>query len=76
MDRVKSAANELGASYYRAWNNAPDKATLMRRNGEWIKRVAKEGHVIIDIGIDKARTVRSDFYKMEKEILEQLHIPA
>ncbi|GAB61090.1 hypothetical protein KSU1_B0233 [Candidatus Jettenia caeni] len=47
----------------------------MKRNQAWIIKMVREGYEIVDIGIDPTRSIRSHFYKMEKQIINQKHYP-
>jgi len=66
--RVVPFAESIGADWYKPRSNIPEN--WMKNNERWIKQLIKEGAVIIDIGEDVARAVRSEYYAMEKRILE------
>jgi hypothetical protein len=71
--RVIPFAKEIGAKYYKPTSKIAEN--WMKNNKRWLLKQIKEGKEIIDIGIDSARTVRSDFYKMEKKVLQKLGYP-
>lgn len=80
MDAVKTAAREYDAKWYQAWskNFKPESFDInksLSRNERWIRQKVKEGYEILDIGIDEERTIRSQFYALEKRILKELHYP-
>ena len=71
--RVIPFAKEIGAKYYKPTSKIAEN--WMKNNKRWLLKQIREGKKIIDIGIDTTRTVRSDFYKMEKTLLEKLGYP-
>ena len=78
MDRVKTTARAIGAKWYQSWKMAPeayDEALALKRNERWIRSVIRKGYKIIDIGIDRASSTRSEFYGLEKKIIEALNYP-
>ena len=73
MDRVISKAKEIGASWYKPRSKNP--FNWMANNRKWIQRQMDEGKEIIDYGIDKLRTERSEYYKMEKNEIQKRDYP-
>lgn len=84
MKRIKLVSKEIGAKYYQAWSkNFPknglsmtdaELAIAQARNSIWLKSKIKQGYKIYDIGLEKGRKLRSEFYKLEKEIIEKMNI--
>lgn len=76
MERVKRAAKEFDAHYYRPWKNDPfDFDLAMKRNKAAVRRWMKEGREIIDIGEDRTRTRRSLFHQMERREIARKNYP-
>ncbi len=67
-DRVIPFAESIGADWYKPRSTIPEN--WMKNNERWIKQLIKEGAVFIDIGEDVARAIRSEYYAMERRILE------
>ena len=75
MQRVRAAAQAVGAEYYRARRIIPwDERLAMRRNEAWLRRKIRQGYSVFDIGIDLSRTYRSPFYAMERRVLRELGV--
>ena len=88
MEAVKQSAKALqsqgiNAKWYQAWSkNFPSGRRMtpyelepaLRRNKRWIKSKIKNGYDIYDIG-PSGRTIKSPFYRLEKEILEDFKYP-
>jgi hypothetical protein len=80
MERNKKAVKDLrakgiDATWYRAWGKNFDKNVFdldksLTRNERWLNKKMKEGYKIFDIGIDKAKPRRSDFYDLEKRLIK------
>lgn len=80
MYRIKPVCRELNAKWYQAWSkNFPTDRLMTElelnaakaRNARWLKTKIKQGYKIYDIGIDSKRTLRSPFYELEQNIIEQ-----
>lgn len=76
MKRIRRAARQIQARWYQGWNVDPwDPDIVERRNRRWIVEKMKQGCEIVDIGIDPTRNLRSRFYQMEKQILNDKGYP-
>jgi len=71
-ERVIPYAEEIGAKYYKPRSTNPDN--WMRNNQRWITKEIKLGTEFHDVGIDSTRALRSEFYQMEKQVLEKYNI--
>ena len=71
-DRVMPAANKIGAKYYKPTSKIEEN--WLTNNRKMMTREIKKGTEFFDIGIDPNRAVRSEFYKMEKGMLEKNNI--
>jgi|GEM_PF-3002346 len=71
--RVIPFAEKIGATHYKPKSTNP--ANWMKNNERWIRKQMREGKEIINIGIDRNRAVRSEFYEMEKRVLEEAGYP-
>ena len=49
--------------------------SALERNARVLKSKIKEGYDIYDIGEDHTRSVKSPFYQLEKQILEEANYP-
>ncbi len=68
MRRVDAAAKVLEAGTFDvSWTT---KADVMAKNLTWLKKAVDSGTRILDIGLDAARKVGSDFYAKEVEFLQ------
>src|SRR5436853_1981436 len=76
MKRIKAAAKSIGAKWYQGRRIDPwDEGLAMGRNKRWILKKIKEGYEIIDIGIDSTRDIRSKFYAMGKQVINEIDYP-
>ena len=84
MYRVKAAARSMGAKWYQAWSKNFPNGRLMTeaelnaakaRNARWLNSKINNGYKIYDIGIDANRVIRSPFYQLERNILQQRGYP-
>jgi len=76
MARVIAKADAVGASYYKTRvtiniNTAEGLQRALRNNYQWFRRQYLQGKKLIDIGIDKLRSERSPFYKMEQKFKDK-----
>jgi hypothetical protein len=57
---------------FRAMGMTPEKATnaMMAYNRKWMFQQLRNGHVIIDIGLDNNRATPSIFYQMEGNLMK------
>lgn len=70
--RVIAHAKKINAKWYKARKIKPfDETLAIKRNERWIKEKIKDGYTFVDIGIDFDKATRSEFYKLEKEILNR-----
>jgi hypothetical protein len=54
---------------FNAWTYTPrakDESVWMANNRRWIRERMRERRVILDIGYDPRRSVRGQFYQMER----------
>ena len=73
MNRVGSAAKEIGAATYKSpgknliklFGGKNSTNIMLKQNQRWINRMTKWGVKITDIGMDIYRPSRSIFYAME-----------
>jgi hypothetical protein len=89
MGAVKTTAKTLqaqgiNAKWYQAWSkNFPTNRLMtptefsaaQARNARWLNSKINQGYKIYDIGIDATRTIRSPFYQLERNILQQRGYP-
>lgn len=81
MSRVTDTAGKLGVGHFKAskfanflykLNNKLGATLTMSENISWIRRVAKAGVDVVNIGLDLGRTTRSPYYIMELQKVFQL----
>jgi len=70
-DRVIPYAREIGGHVWRP-RGFDD---LARKNEQWLREMIRQGREVVDLGIDRARELRSEFYRLEKQILKNLGYP-
>ncbi len=76
MKRIRIAARQIGAKWYQGWPVDPwDVDVAMKRNRRWIIEKMRKDYEIVDIGIDPTRTFRSQFYQMERQLLQTSNYP-
>ncbi len=73
MQRVRGAARLLSAKtfevpFLKEW----DDDIGMFLNTSWLQEMVDEGYWVVDIGIDKGRSLRSAFYGMEQRVTREL----
>ena len=71
--RVIPYAEKIGARYYKPVSKIAEN--YMKNNERWIRKQIAQGKIIVDIGIDSTRKVRSAYYEMGKRVLKELGYP-
>jgi hypothetical protein len=90
MDRVKDAVRALrkesvDVRWYQPWTknfpssgrmNPDQLSAALGRNARWLRAKIKKGYRIVDIGEDPLRAERSEFYRLERQILDETSYPS